>query len=196
MRKLPLALAVLASLSASFCYAQTNEQVTQSKNQFYAGIDIEFAGSTKASVGDITIEDNSDIGFSFVGGYEFNPHKQVKPSVELEYRSFGDTSYSTLSVDANAVFINAKAKLFVLYDFGNVYLAPLIGVGIVNLDVKESSLNISSSESESAFQAGIEIGTRLANNIDLNLGYKAAYTEIDDVDVTLDGFYIGARYGF
>jgi len=134
MRKLPLALAVLASLSAPLSYAQTNDQVTQSKNQ--------------------------------------------------EYRNFGNTSYSTLSVDANAFFVNAKAKLFVLYDFGNVYLAPMIGVGIVNLDVKESSLNMSESESESAFQAGIEIGTRLANNIDLNLGYKAAYTEIDAVDIT------------
>ncbi|ANU39102.1 outer membrane beta-barrel protein [Vibrio scophthalmi] len=196
MRKLPLALAVLASLSAPLSYAQTNDQVTQSKNQFYAGVDLEFAGSAKASLGNAKIEDNSDIGFSVVGGYEFSAHKQVKPSLELEYRNFGNTSYSTLSVDANAFFVNAKAKLFVLYDFGNVYLAPMIGVGIVNLDVKESSLNMSESESESAFQAGIEIGTRLANNIDLNLGYKAAYTEIDAVDITLDGFYIGARYAF
>ncbi len=197
MKIRPFALVLLTSCIATTAIAQPiSDIVTKSTNQFYAGFDLEAGGSAKADVLGTTIEDNSDIGFSLIGGYEFATHEVVKPSLELEYRKFGGTDYHTLSVDAQAFMVNAKAKLFVLYDFGNIYLAPMFGVGVVDLDVKESLTGLNSSDTETAIQAGLEIGTRINEKMDLNFGYKAAFTEVENIDVTLDGFYLGFRYFF
>ena len=198
MRKKPLLLLVFASLSASIGYVQANEHVTQSESQFYVGADLDFAGTAKMSDEDASLKDTSDIGFSIVTGYEFNVdfNDLVKPSLELEYRNFGDASFSTLSMDSYGVFVNAKAKLFVLRDYGNIYFAPMVGIGHVSIDMKESISKLSASESDIGLQAGLEIGTRLKNNIDLNVGYRAAFIDIDSVDFRLDGFYVGARYAF
>ena len=198
MRKQSLLLLGFASLSASIGYVQANEHVTQSESQFYAGADIEFAGRTRVSQGGASIKDTSDIGFSFYAGYEFDVdfNNLVKPSLELQYRSFGDASFSTVSMDSYGVFLNGKAKLFVLRDYGNIYFAPMFGIGHVSLDVKDSSTKQSASESEVGYQFGMEIGTRLENNIDLNAGYRTALVDIDNIDYRLDGFYLGISYAF
>ncbi len=95
-----------------------------------------------------------------LAGYEFNTHSLVKTSVEVEHRTFGEVDNTgTLKVDGDALFVNAKAKLFVLYDFGNLYLAPMVGLGEVTID--GSGNGVSFSESQTGYQVGLEFGTRL-----------------------------------
>ncbi|OLQ92889.1 hypothetical protein BIY21_11565 [Vibrio ponticus] len=178
-------------------YAQDNF-LHASGDQFYLGADVVVGGSTKLKARGHTFDDSANVGVSLVGGYEFNTHNVVKPSLELEYRHYGRASIYDLDVDGQGLFVNAKAKLFVEYNFGNVYLAPMVGIGVVNFDLKYRTDNTvySGSETESTFQAGAEIGTRLNKNIDLSAGYRWAYADIDWLDVTLDGFYLGIRYAF
>ncbi|ROV58758.1 porin family protein [Vibrio ponticus] len=176
-------------------YAQDNF-LHASGDQFYLGADVVVGGSTKLKALDHTFDDSANVGVSLVGGYEFNTHNVVKPSLELEYRHYGQSSIQSIDVDGQGFFVNAKAKLFVEYDFGNVYLAPMVGIGVVDFDIQNSTTKADYSGTESTFQAGAEIGTRLNKNIDLSAGYRWAYADIDSVDVTLDGFYLGIRYAF
>ena len=192
-------LIVTASLLLStFSYAKTSEYIEQSGNQFYVGADLSMANEVKMKVdGGFSHTESSDLGYNLVLGYEFNTHQVVKTSIEAEYRKFGDVDLddtSSVTGDADAFFINAKAKLFVSYAFGNIYFAPMIGVGRVNVDIKGAGIN--HSENDSVFQVGGEFGTRLPQGFDLNLGYRAAFSDIDEADVTLSGVYAGIRYYF
>ncbi|MDD9200877.1 porin family protein, partial [Aliivibrio sp. S2MY1] len=85
------------------------------------------ANNIELKVGSLSAEEQTDLGYNLVAGYEFDTHRVVKTSIEAEYRTFGGIDNTgSLSSDGDAFFINAKAKLFVLYDFGNIYFAPMV----------------------------------------------------------------------
>ncbi|RJX68895.1 porin family protein [Vibrio sinensis] len=187
---------ILFSTSA---IAKPDDFVTKTGDKFYIGADITAANSVDITIHGASADETADLGFNLLAGYEFNTHPLVKTSVEAEYRNFGEAdSTGVLKVDGNALFVNAKAKLFVQYDFGNLYLAPMVGVGQISID--GSTSNTSFSETELAYQAGVELGTRLRQGVDLHLGYRATFTTVNyggsDIDVDLSGAYIGARYFF
>lgn len=196
MSKLKGLIATSLMLLSAPSFANVNEHVKESGNQFYIGADFSMANNVELEIGSGSVEESSDLGYNLVAGYEFDTHRLVKTSIEAEYRTFGEIDNSgSLSSDGDAFFINAKAKLFVLYDFGNIYFAPMIGVGQIDINVKDSA-NQNYSKTETGYQLGAEIGTRLPQGLDLNLGYRAAFTEIEEANLTLTGFYLGARYFF
>ncbi|MDN3681799.1 outer membrane beta-barrel protein [Vibrio tapetis subsp. quintayensis] len=196
MPKIKGLIAASLILSSASSYANVNDHVQKSDNQFYIGADLSMANQVELEVGTASAKESSDLGYNLVAGYEFDTHQVVKTSIEAEYRTFGEIDNTgSFSSDGDAFFINAKTKLFVLYDFGNIYLAPMAGVGKININVKDSA-NQNHSKKETGYQLGVEIGTRLSQGLDLNLGYRAAFTKIEDINVTLTGFYLGARYFF
>ncbi|OCH19271.1 outer membrane beta-barrel protein [Aliivibrio sp. 1S128] len=196
MGKLKGLIAASLILTSASSYANVNEHVQKSNNQFYIGADLSMANNVELEIGNASAEESSDLGYNLVAGYEFDTHRVVKTSIEAEYRTFGEIDNTgSLSSDGDAFFINAKAKLFVLYDFGNIYFAPMVGVGQIDINVKDSA-NQNYSKKEMGYQLGAEIGTRLPYGLDLNLGYRAAFTEIEEANLTLTGFYLGARYFF
>lgn len=189
-----LSVSGLLLLSAT-SLAQTEGGVKNSGDQFYLGADLTFANNVNVSEGGDSADQTSDVGFNFAAGYEFNTHTLVKTGVEAEYRFFGDADFSDVSnVDGDAFFINLKPKLFVLYDFGNLYFAPMVGVGHISIDGKTNNQRFS--ENKAGYQAGVEFGTRLKQNIDFHLGYRATFVSLDDTDFNLSGAYAGARYFF
>ncbi|AIL71688.1 hypothetical protein VV93_v1c26120 [Vibrio vulnificus] len=180
-------------------YAKEGEFVKSSGDQVYLGADVVVANQVDVSFDGDSVDESADMGFNVLVGYEFNTHPLVKTSVEAEYRQFGDVNNTgEYTVDGDAFFLNLKTKLFVLYDFGNLYLAPMVGVGKVSMDVVGNGVSLS--ESHTGYQAGVEVGTCLSQGVDLHAGYTAAYTSIpqggDDINIKLSGAYIGIRYAF
>lgn len=194
---------ILAVMSTD-SLAATSDFVKKSGDQFYVGGDIAAANRVDIDIDNLSGDEATDIGFNLIGGYEFNTHPFVKPSLEVEYRTFGDVENTgRVKVDGDAFFINFKTKLFVQYDFGNLYLAPLVGIGQLAIDGKGNGISLS--EKETSYQAGLEFGTRLKQGIDLHIGYRTTLTELNkfdslgndiDIDISFSGAYVGARYYF
>ncbi|WP_417884438.1 outer membrane protein [Vibrio rumoiensis] len=196
--------AAAALFSSTTCYAQADNFVRQTGDQFYIGADLAFSNTIKLDVDDVSGDDHSDMGYNIVAGYEFSTHDVVKTSIEAEYRKFGDADFSDsgnyLNIDSHAYFINFKAHLFVLDDFGNFYLAPMIGVGQMSIDSKSSILQLNVDKDRFAYQVGAELGIRFRKNFDVHLGYRSMYSQFtvsdSDVDINMRDIYAGVRYFF
>ncbi|EHP5030882.1 porin family protein [Vibrio cholerae] len=181
-------------------YASADPSINEPEREFYIGLGLSFANTIMLESGDISLEENSDFGksgFGLSAGYEFTTHKQVSIDVEAEYRQLGKVNYSNiLDVSGSGVFVNVKPKLFVNYEFGDVYLAPFGGVGLVKVDAKSPINNIAESETELGYQLGIELGFKVNRSMDIMIGYRSAQVEVDSVTTSFGSGYLGGRYYF
>ncbi|MBW3698323.1 porin family protein [Vibrio sp. T187] len=184
--------------AAAFAQQDTPETPGERQGGFYIGADLSGYNTVDLQVGSTTSQktgDLGDFGFNIVGGYEFNTHKVIKLGVEAEYRKLGSVEYQdTLKLKGDALFVNVKPKFIVNYDYADVYVSLLAGVG--SLDLEASANGTSASQTEAGVQIGAEIGVILTHNIDLHAGYRAAYASVDSLDVTVGSGYAGVRYHF
>ncbi|WP_163133954.1 outer membrane beta-barrel protein [Agarivorans sp. Alg241-V36] len=160
----------------------------------YLGADFAFSNETELKVDGISLKDNNDVGFNLVGGYAFEASEKFKIGLEAEYRTIGDVTYlDVLKGSGSAFYLNAKPMFFFTQ---NAYIAGLIGLGSMELELKNLSTNETASESDSSLQLGVEGGYVFNNGLGLNAGYRSANADIDGVDITVSGFYAGLRYNF
>ncbi len=175
----------------------TNEETNRT---LYAGLDVAFANKNTLEVNGVSIDEASDFGdtgFNLVLGYEFNTHKVVKIDLEAEYRQLGKVNFSDLlEISGAGLFINVNPKLIVEYEFGDVYLSPYAGIGYVDVDAKSPPYGVDTSQSEYAYQYGVDLGFIVNRNVDLIIGYRSVQATLDKVDVTFGSGYVGARYYF
>nr|WP_321459056.1 porin family protein [uncultured Vibrio sp.] len=178
-----LSLAVLSFFVSSAAVAGT-------KTGFYLGADVAFANETELENSGVSIEESNDVGFNAAVGYESNIEESFKLAGEVEYRTFGEVDFlGMMKADGHAIFANLKPK----YTFDNgAYIAGVFGLGQMTLKDKTSDVE----ESETGYQFGVESGYNINESISLNVGYRSANTEIDDVEIAIRGFYAGARYYF
>lgn len=183
--------------------AQTEEiesSKEKSQGSVYLGAGLSFYNNTELEYKGSSIDESADFGdfgYNLLAGYEFNTHKVVKLGVELEYRHFGEVNYAgQLDVKGDAFFINARPKFIVSYDYADLYVSLIAGLGTVDIDATATQYGISASKSEAAFQYGAEFGILLNDHIDLHLGYRVALVDIEDTDIALNSGYAGIRYHF
>lgn len=163
-----------------------------SDNHFYTGASLLVSDNTKLKSDDGSIDESNDLGFNAFGGYSFSVSPNIDLGVELEYQHFGEAEFvDDVSVEGDAFFINARPKF--IESRNNLYSALILGVG--SLEGKTNIYGESESESEIAYQAGIEIGYML-DQIDIGVGYRYRYAKFDDVDFSIQGITAGVRYNF
>ncbi len=129
--------------------------------------------------------ERNNVGAGAFLGYNFAVNPNFDFGVELEYQRIGRVEFvSTLSGepvrtdDADVYYINARPKFI---DQGNnLYSALILGIEL---------------ESDSTYQAGIEVGYML-NNVDFSLGYRFRTDKFDDEEIKIKGFMAGMRYNF
>ncbi|HBN6185568.1 TPA: porin family protein [Vibrio parahaemolyticus] len=184
-----LSLAVLSFFISSAAVAETD-----TKTGFYIGADVAFANETELENSGVSIEESNDASFNVLVGYESKIEESFYLAGEVEYRTFGEVDFfGMMQADGYAIFANFKPKY--TFDSG-VYLAGVFGLGQMTLKVKENDIFYGGEESETGYQFGIESGYQLNDSVSLNVGYRSANTEIDDVEISVSGFYAGARYYF
>ncbi|SDG68887.1 Outer membrane protein beta-barrel domain-containing protein [Vibrio xiamenensis] len=192
--------AVAGFIISSSAFANSQPTPIDKQNRLYFGVDWVTNNQIALEASGTTIEEDSEFGhfgYNLALGYELALHRGVKLGVEAEYRSLGQVSYqNVLDVDGSGVFINAKPRFIVDYDWGDMYIALLAGMGRLELEAELPVSGLSGSQTESAYQFGAELGVELNQQILVHLGYRAAYVSVGDLDVTVDGAYIGARYLF
>ncbi|MCK6265015.1 porin family protein [Vibrio sp. ZSDE26] len=188
-------LTLLSISSVSSVHANTMEE---NKRGFYIGADLSVYNNTKLEVSDVSIQESSDFGdfgYNFLAGYEFDTHEVVKLGLEAEYRHFGKANYDDeFKIKGNGVFVNIKPKFIVQYDQADVYVSLLAGIGSMDMEAQVS--NVSASKSELGYQFGAELGFIVNRDIDIHLGYRAAFTEIETIEVSTGSAYTGIRYFF
>lgn len=164
--------------------------VAGTKTGFYLGADVAFANDTELENSGVSIEESNDVGFNAVVGYESKLEESFKLAGEVEYQNFGEVDFlGTMKADGYAIFANLKPK----YTFNNgTYIAGVVGLGQMTLKDKTNAVE----ESETGYQFGVEGGYNINESVSLNVGYRSANTEIDDVEIAIRGFYAGARYYF
>lgn len=174
------------------------ETLDNSKRAYYIGGDLSLYNSTELEVLGVSLKENSDFGdfgFNLIAGYEFDTHEVVKLGLEAEYRQLGKIDDSdTFELKGDSFFLNVKPKFIVNYDQADVYVSLLAGIG--SMDVKQTVNNVSTSKSELGVQFGAELGYILNRDIDIHVGYRASFVEIDNYDVSNGSAYTGIRYFF
>ncbi|WP_411993886.1 porin family protein [Agarivorans sp. DSG3-1] len=179
-----------ASLALSMLFAST----ANATGGAYIGVDFAFANDTELQFDGISISDSNDPGINLVGGYAFAPSENFKIGVEAEFRTMGDVTYlGVLKSSGSAFYLNAKPMFFFNK---NIYIAGLLGMGQMELEVKDIESGVSASESDTSFQIGAEGGYVFDNGLGLNVGYRSASADIDGIEVTTNGFFAGLRYNF
>ncbi|PFG45451.1 opacity protein-like surface antigen [Vibrio sp. ES.051] len=172
----------------------TNAAVADTKTGFYLGTDVAFANDTELENSGASIEKSNDVGFSAVVGYESDIEESFKLAGEVEYRTFGEVDFfGVMQADGHAIFVNLKPKY--TFDTG-VYIAGVLGLGQMTLKDKTNDTQYTVEESETGYQFGVESGYNINESISLNVGYRSANTEIDDVKIAIRGLYVGGRYYF
>lgn len=159
----------------------------------YLGADVTFGSKMELKQEGVKFKESSDTAFNLVAGYEHQLVDHVKLGLEAEYRMFGDAKFdSTTKLDGYGYFVNLKPKY--LLDQG-VYLAALVGIGRMTVEVKDDELG-NSRRSKFGYQFGAELGYDINENISAVAGYRYAKTKIDSLKVSVPGFYVGGRYNF
>lgn len=159
---------------------------------FYGGASLAFNNSIGLEYEDVHIDENNDPGFSVFGGYSFLITPTIELGVELEYQDFGKAEFAkNVSAEGDAYFINARPKFIEANN--NLYSAFILGIG--SLSGKTKVNGTSSSESEIAYQLGVEVGY-MFSQLEFGVGYRYRLAEFDSVDFTNQGFDISMKYRF
>ncbi|MDE1351535.1 porin family protein [Vibrio aestuarianus] len=160
----------------------------------YIGADVAFLNETDLNIMEIKVTHANNMSFNLVGGYAFEIADSFQVGLEAEYRNFGEATFlNVLEVKGSAFFINAK-PIYNITD--NIYVAATLGLGQMDLELKDTETGLTESETNTAFQLGLESGYQFNNSISLNFGYRSANANIDDIEVRVRGVYAGARYNF
>ena len=168
------------------------------KNHPYLGINA-FAGyNTKLDITPTAVNETAILAGGAFVGYNFALNPNLDLGIELEYQHFGETEFTHATnaaqsgtVDGNAVFVNIRPKL-IEFD-NNLYSAFILGAGKMQTNVTQS--NQSLVDDKFAYQFGIEVGYML-NNVDLSIGYRYRGSKFRDVNMSVQGATLGARYNF
>lgn len=158
----------------------------------YIGLDLAVSNTTDLSISGASIDENNDLGFNLYSGQRFNISDGFDLGIELEYKNIGKADFGELYTEGDAIFINGRSK-FTSDSSNPLYSGIILGLGYIDGKISDGSVTLS--ESDIAYQAGVEIGYML-NNFDISLGYRWQFSTIDEVDVTVDGFTAGLRYNF
>lgn len=183
MKKLALAIAAMASLTASTAFAQA--YVGGGIGQGHLNIDCSGASSC----------DTSSTGYKLFGGYKFTPNI----AGELTYFDWGKADISgsgaTLKLRGKGVGIGAAFS-------GNfaTQWSGVARVGIVSnrlkADATLGSLAGSDSESSTNAYAGVGVGYEFSKNLSLTAALDLSRAKIDGESGNIRLVTVGLTYGF
>ncbi|WP_428774422.1 outer membrane beta-barrel protein [Vibrio sp.] len=197
---LPVAAVAIFTADVHAAFESADHNLHKSDRPVYVGVDFAFANKTKLTAHGSSIEETSNFGhagYNLVAGYEINSHRLVKLGLEAEYRQLGKIKYlDELDVSGRGLFVNVKPRFIVEYDFADVYLSLLGGVGSIDLDAHSPAYQVSESKSEAGYQLGIELGMEINHAINLVLGYRSSHVEVSNTNIIFSSGYIGGRYHF
>ncbi|KXF81109.1 porin family protein [Enterovibrio coralii] len=160
----------------------------------YVGANILFAAQSEFELSGVALSEDADTGFDAQLGYQMKLTDHINLGLELEFRSFGEADFANvLKMEGSAFYFNAKPKFYV-DDDKSFYVGGLVGLGSMEIELNTSSG--SASDSDTSIQFGVEAGYEMDSGFGFNLGYKVAKAEIQTVDFTYDGVYVGINYLF
>lgn len=161
-------------------------------NYFYAGTNLSVYDDTELKYNDLKVDENNAFGLSGFVGYGLEISTGMELGLEVEYQHFGKAEFAQdVSMDGEAYYFNLRPKW--VEPGNNLYSALILGVG--GIKAQTNIYGVSRSQTELAYQAGFELGY-MFDQLDVGIGYRYQTGDFNDVDLSIQGVLLTARYNF
>jgi len=140
------------------------------------------------------LEVKSMLALSATAGYNFNEYLSIEGRYTMNLDDLSVRNWNT-DVDRDWDMSNIALYLKPQYTMNNVSIYGLVGFG-------QTTLDDGTSYSETGFQYGLGLSTKVTETVSLFVDYRRLYDDSDfdgsavDRDVAVNSFTVGANYNF